>query len=533
MRRHCLIVLRGVVVLAIASQAGGVASPARAASGAECTVASLQTRAPAATTITAARPIPATDATPAYCQIDAAVATLGNSVNFRLGLPASWNEKFLFEGVGGFGGSIGALKPGLDRGYASASTDTGHQGGATDAGWALGNPAKKIDYAHRGTHAAAVAAKALTEAYYGSALRRAYFDGCSNGGRQALMEAQRYPDDFDGIVAGDPSFGALGNLRRTLIYQTLLSSAEHVLPAAKVALLSKAVLNSCDAADGLKDGLITDPRACAFRPETLKCAGADAADCLTAGQIDTVNAIYGSVTGPGGRMLPGFPPGHEEGRTGWALWITGGGDPVKRADGALTFESNAPAGFRFMDGYLRYLAFPDDNPDFDWRTFSFARYGSRLSPFLEAVSPTDPDLSRLRARGGKLLVYHGWSDPALSALATVGYYEEVVKRAGGRGRSDQFVELFMVPGMHHCQGNGPGPNTFDALAALDAWVERGVAPARIVASHATAGVVDRTRPLCPYPQVAKYVGSGSIDAAENFQCEKGDHGEHSFSFGDR
>ena len=489
------------------------------ATAAECTVTSLQTRAPKGTTVTAAVPVQPNDGAPAHCEVDGTVATAGNNVTFRLGLPSLWNDKFLFEGVGGFGGTAASLRPGMDRGYAAASTDTGHRGGATDAAWAANSPAKKVDYAHRGTHVAVVAAKALTEAYYGRASRHAYFDGCSNGGRQALMEAQRYPEDFDGIVAGDPSFGALGNLRRTLIYQTLLSSGEHVLPAGKVTLLSRAVLESCDAADGLKDGLITDPRACAFRPETLLCTGEDRPDCLTAGQVESVHAIYESVPGPAGRMLPGFPQGHEEGRTGWPQWITGSTEPVRRADGQLTFEGNAPLGFRFMDGYLRHLAFPDDNPEFDWRTFSFERHGTRLSPFLEDVSPTGTDLSALRHRGGKLLLYHGWADPALSAFSTVSYYEEVVEHAGGQKNSDQFVALFMVPGMHHCQGNGPGPNTFDALGTLDGWVERGVAPVRIVASHIASGVIDRTRPLCRYPYVARYVGSGSIDAADNFQCE--------------
>src|SRR4029077_11391047 len=186
-------------------------------------------------------------------------------VSFRLGLPAAWNGKFLFEGVGGFGGSIGQLTTGLEKGYASASTDTGHQGATTDASWALNNPAKRIDFAYRGTHVTAVAAKALSQAYYGSAPRRAYFNGCSNGGRQALMEAQRYPEDFDGIIAGDPSFGKLGQLRRTLVYQTLFSSPEHFVSAAKISLLASAVMKSCDADDGLADGLITDPRTCRFK----------------------------------------------------------------------------------------------------------------------------------------------------------------------------------------------------------------------------------------------------------------------------
>jgi feruloyl esterase len=480
-------------------------------------VQELQARAPAGTTITQASMVAAIEKTPAYCQVDGFVATPGNTVNFRLGLPETWNNKFYFEGVGGFAGVIGPLKAGLDRGYASASTDTGHRGTGTDASWALNNPAKKIDYAYRGTHVTAVAAKALSEAYYGSTSRHAYFNGCSNGGRQALMEAQRFPEDFDGIIAGDPALGTMGQIRRTLTYQSMLSSPDRLLPASKVKLLSEAIVASCDARDGLVDGLITDPRACTFRPETLKCSAGDAPDCLTAGQLATVNAIYADAKGPGGVTLPGFPMGHEDGASGWQAWITGAALPTAGADGTLGF-ANAPAGFRFQEGFLKYLAFDGDQP-FDWRTFDMQRDTARLLASQEMFSPTSPDLSTLRKRGGKLILYHGWSDPGISALGTVGYYDAVVKAAGGREQSDAFARLFMVPGMHHCPGTGPGPNTFDMLTALENWVEKGTAPTRVVAIHATAGTIDRSRPLCAYPQVARYVGTGSIDAAENFRCE--------------
>jgi feruloyl esterase len=485
---------------------------------AECTVVALQQKAQPGTTITAAAAVPAEGTAPEYCRVDGNVATPGNTVNFRLGLPAAWNGKFFFEGVGGFGGTIGSLNVGLEKGYASASTDTGHQGSVIDASWALNNPAKRIDYAYRGTHVAAVAGKALSHAYYGMAPRHAYFDGCSNGGRQALIEAQRYPEDFDGIIAGDPSFGALGQVRRTLVYQTLLSSPEHFLSSAKIALLANAVLNSCDAKDGLADGLITDPRTCSLTPESLKCAGPDGPDCLTSAELETVNAIHGDLKGPLGRTLVRFPLGHEDGATGWQAWVTGASTPERRVDGTLAPTGKMPAGYSFQDGYLKYLAFEGADGTFDWRTFNVDRDGSKLQSLMDEFSPTNPDLSKLRARNGKLILYHGWADPALSALGTIAYYEDVVKNAAGRSQSDRFVELFMVPGMHHCQGTGPGPNSFDMLTALDEWVEHGAAPSRVVASHASNGIVDRTRPLCPYPQVAKYLGRGGIDQAENFQC---------------
>jgi feruloyl esterase len=501
-----------VVAGVIGTNVSGAFSPA------ECTVAALQQEAPSGTTITAAAIVPADKALPEYCRVDGHVATPGNTVTFRLGLPGAWNGKFFFEGVGGFGGTVGPLNAGLEKGYASASTDTGHQGGVTDASWALDNPAKRIDYAYRGTHVTAVATQALSRAYYGREVRHAYFDGCSNGGRQALLEAQRYPEDFDGIIAGDPSFGTLGQIRRTLVYQSLLSSPEHFLSPAKIALLSNAVLKSCDAQDGLADGLISDPRACTFKPESLKCAAADGTDCLTSAELDTVNAIHGDLKGPLGHTLVSFPLGHEDGPTGWQAWVTGASAPERRGDATLAFAGRPPAGYSFQDGYLKFLAFDIADPMFDWRTFDINRDGPKLQPFLDAFSPTNPDLSKLRARGGKLILYHGWADPALSAFGTIGYYEDVVKKAGGRSQSDRFAELFMAPGMHHCQATGPGPNRFDLLAALDEWVEHGVKPSRVVASHTVNGVVDRTRPLCPYPQIAKYLGQGSIDQAENFQC---------------
>jgi len=492
-------------------------SGAKASNAVECAIAALQQKAPADTTITAATIVPVSGTTPEYCRVDAHVATPGNTVNFRLGLPASWNGKFLFEGVGGFGGSIGNLTTGLDKGYASASTDTGHQGGTTDASWALNNPAKRIDYAYRGTHVTAVAAKALSQSYYGTAPRRAYFDGCSNGGRQALMEAQRFPEDFDGIIAGDPSFGTLGQIRRTLVYQKLLSSG-HFVSAAKISLLAKAVLDSCDASDGLADGLITDPRACIFKPESLKCAGPDGPNCLTSGELESVNLIHEDIKGPGGRTLTRFPLGHEDGGSGWQAWVTGASDPQQAADNRVALTGRMPAGYSFQDGYLKYLAFDGGDGTFDWRAFDLDRDGPKLQPFMDVFSPTNADLSKLRARGGKLILYHGWADPALSALTTIAYYDDVVKKAGGRQQSDRFAALYLAPGMHHCQGTGSGPNRFDMVGALDEWVEHGTAPSRVVASHATNGVVDRTRPLCPYPQVAKYTGKGSIDAAENFVC---------------
>jgi feruloyl esterase len=338
------------------------------------------------------------------------------------------------------------------------------------------------------------------------------------------MEAQRYPEDFDGIIAGDPSFGAMGYVRRALTYQTILASPERVLPPQAIDVLAKASLAACDASDGLVDGLVADPRRCRFDPATVQCKsdGTGAIDCLTKAQVESVRAIYAHTKTPDGRTIHGFPVGHEDGTTGWPLWITGRTAPVARADGRMAFNpessTESPTGYRFADGFFRYMAFEKDDPSYDWYRFDLARDLPKIATIAEILSPTDPDLAAFNKRGGKLLMYHGWADPAISAYGTIDYYEQVVAKAGGKRQADAFVRLFLAPGMHHCRG-GPGPNTFDTLTALEQWVEQGAAPKLLIASHATNGQVDRTRPLCPEPEVARYVGKGSIDDAANFRCE--------------
>ena len=499
------------MAVALAAADGSALGQGEALPADACTPAQLQQKAPRDTTITAATIVEAANNLPRYCRVDGHVAVPGNTVNFRLGLPVGWNGKFYFQGVGGLGGSIGSLNAGLARGYASASTDTGHQ--ANDETWGQ-DRAKEIDYGHRGTHVTAVAAKALTGAFYNRTPEHAYFNGCSNGGRQALMEIQRYPDDYDGIIAGDPATGTPMQLGRVLIYQHMLASPENYLTPEKVALLDRATLAACDDTDGLKDGLITDPRRCTFNPETLKCAGADGPNCLTAGQVETVKLIYQGVKTPSGEQITApFPPGHEGGNTGWTTWITGTTPPTRLPDGTLDFPGNAPSGFRLAEQNFRFLALENDDPNYNWRRVKFPDDLPRFKVMTEILSPLDPDLSKFNARGGKMIMYHGWSDPGISAYGTLIYFEQVVKAAGGQQKADEFVRLFLVPGMHHCSG-GPGPNTFDMLPVLENWVERGVAPTRVVATHSSG----RSRPLCPHPQVAKYNGSGSIDDAANFSC---------------
>lgn len=483
---------------------------------ADCTTGALQSKAPKGTVITGARTVEAADGVPRHCLVDGRVATPGNEVNFRLGLPERWNRKYYFVGVGGLGGTIGSLSKGLQRGYASASTDTGHV--ASDETW-MANRAKEIDYGHRGTHASAVAGKALTSGFYGTASQHAYFDGCSNGGRQALMEVQRYPDDFDGIIAGDPATGTPMQVGRALVYQKMLASPESYLTAEKIELLSKATVAACDKLDGLEDGLVTDPRLCTFKPETLKCAGADAPTCLTAPQLAVVQQIYGGANLNGEPYAHPFPQGHEGGSTGWRAWISGQEAPVRQADGTLAYTGRRlPSGYQLSDSNMRFLALETDDPAFTWRVFKFPDDLARMKTMSEILSPLDADLRPYKGRGSKLVMYHGWSDPAISALGTVSYYDKVLKAVGGQAQMDAFARLYLVPGMHHCSG-GPGPNQFDMLTVLENWVEKGQAPAAVVATHRDNDVVTRTRPLCPHPQVAKYVGSGSVDDAANFRCD--------------
>ncbi|MEP6782471.1 MAG: tannase/feruloyl esterase family alpha/beta hydrolase [Acidobacteriota bacterium] len=483
---------------------------------ADCTVAALQAKAPKGTTITAAAMVPATDKLAAYCRVDGHVTSVGNEVNVRIGLPQNWNGKYYFSGVGGLGGRIGSLDKGLARGYASASTDTGHS--ADDATWAT-NRAKEIDYGYRGTHVTAVAGKAVAAAFYAKPVQHAYFEGCSNGGRQAMMEVQRYPDDFDGIIGGHPATGTPMQAGRAAVYQHMLASPDNFLTADAIELVSRATLAACDDKDGLKDGLITDPRACSFNVESLTCKPGSTTDCLTPGQVTTVKKIYGGVKTKDGKTFAyGFPAGHEGGPDGWRAWISGVNPPLKQADGTLAYGAERqPSGFGLMDSNFRTLAVEDDDPAYSWKVFDVDRDLARLKTMTEILSPLDPDLRPFKKSGGKFIAYHAWSDPGISAAGTVAYFEQMTALVGGQKDADSFARLYMVPGMHHC-GGGPGPNTFDMLPALEAWVEQGVAPQQVIASHLTDGKVDRTRPLCPHPMVAKYKGTGSIDEAANFVC---------------
>jgi feruloyl esterase len=453
---------------------------------------------------------------PAFCRV---VATTKPAIQFEVWLPLqNWNGKFQGVGNGGMAGviSYAAMAAALKRGYATASTDTGHVSkGAFDASWALNHPELVVDFGYRGLHLTTVNGKEITRAFYSKQPEHSYYVGCSKGGQQGLMEAQRFPEDYDGLIAGDPAnnwthFYAGGHLWYVLATQ---KDPESYIPANKVPILADAVNAACDALDGVKDGVLNDPRMCKFDPVVLTCkVGQDPASCFTPKQVKAVKDIWAGPRDSSGQLIyPGLVPGGEAGPGGWAAWTTGSAPST-----GLHWSSS--------DGFFKYIVFND--PNWDFRTFN---YDTDMKLALQKAAPsldaTDPNLLPLKQRGAKLIVYHGWSDPDISPLNSINYYESVVSRVGGTKNREQalnktqdFFRLFMVPGMQHCTG-GPGPSSFDMVSALEQWVEHGVAPQQVIASHVANGVTDRTRPLCPYPQSARYNGTGSTDDAANFTCK--------------
>ena len=433
---------------------------------------------------------------PEFCRVTATLTPSSDSdIKIEVWLPASnWNRKFQAVGNGGWAGviSYSALAEALKAGYAGASTDTGHTGGS--GAFALGHPEKLADFSWRSEHEMTVKAKAIIQAFYGAAPRRSYWNGCSTGGRQGLKEAQKFPDDFDGIIAGAPANRTPLGL---WIAFAMLKDKARFIPSGKYPLLHQAALDACDARDGAKDRLIEDPTGCRFDPQALLCKGEDGPDCLTAPQVAAARMIYKAGTNPrtGGELFSPLAPGSELG------WGAMGSGPEPYAN--------------TLDQY-KYVVFQD--PNWDWRTFNFDSDFTRSQlPENVQMNAVDPDLKQFLAHNGKLLIYHGWSDPNVSPFATVKYYQSVVETMGGAAKTSVSVRLFMAPGMGHC-GGGDGPNVFDKVGALDQWVEQGKAPERIVASRGANGKLERTRPLCPYPQVARYKGTGSLDDAASFAC---------------
>lgn len=441
---------------------------------------------------------------PEFCRIAAVSRPSKDSeIKFEVWMPASrWNGKFMGVGNGGMAGSISyaSLAAVLSRGYATSSTDTGHEGKNNDGSYALGHREKVIDFGYRAVHEMTVKAKLIIAAYYGRGPTFSYWSGCSTGGRQALTEAQRFPADYNGIVAGAPA-NFLTHLQASSIWkaQAIRKNPGGLIPPSKLPMIHNAVVIACDARDGVKDGLLEDPRLCDFDPKTLECKGDDSPDCLTAAQVAVTQAFYSAIINPRAKqeIYPGLALGSE---LGWT-------SDVGRMHADIT---NTQA-----SEYLRYAVFQDANWDFT--TFDFDSAMALADRIDDGVTKAmDPNLGEFFRRGGKLLQYHGWSDPSISPLNSINYYTSVVDLVGQANLSDSY-RLFMIPGMDHC-GGGDGPNTFDSIHAIEEWVEAGKPPERIIASQVKDGKVSRTRPLCPFPQVAKYKGKGSTDDAANLVC---------------
>jgi feruloyl esterase len=435
---------------------------------------------------------------PAYCRLLATLKPSPDSdikIEVWLPLGAAWNGKYEAVGGGGWAGVISypALANAVQEGYATSSTDTGHDGG--NARFAVGHPEKIVDFSYRAVHEMTVKAKAVITAFYGRGPRLSYWNGCSTGGRQGLMEAQRYPEDFDGIVAGAPANFQTHLHAFDIVLQTAVRQFGAAVPPDKVVMLGKAVLNACDAADGIKDGFLNNPRKCNFDYSSLVCKGAEADNCLTAAQVDSVKKAHGPLMNAKGALVyPGYAMGSE------GTW-------------RLLSAANSPAPTALSLGSYREVLHQD--PNWDWRTFDVNKDVPALDEKHGYINAVNPDLSQFKARGGKLITYHGWNDVGISPENSINYRESVLAKMGPD--QDNWYRLFMVPGMGHCQG-GPGPNQFNLMGAMERWKESNIAPEEITASHVANNRVDMTRPLCPYPQVAVYNGSGSTDESANFSC---------------
>lgn len=457
---------------------------------------------------------------PAFCRVTGVLRPTADSViRFEVWLPeaAAWSGRIVNSGNGGFAGSIDyrQMSNNLQRGYATAGTDAGHQAEAEDASWAYHHPEKIADFGYRAIHLTALRSKDVVKAFYGKPQTTAYFDACSDGGREALMEAQRFPEDYDGILAGAPANNWVHMLSAGIsLAQVTTRNPAAYISSMKLPAINRASLAACDAQDGLKDGVVSDPAHCNFDPAVLLCKGADDVSCLTSPQVGSLRAFYGGGHDVAGKeIFPGLLPGDEN--PIWHDWILG----------------NAPNGSNYVSGFFRYMVYGDPT----WQALT-ANPAEALKLATERVGKdidaTDPDLTRFAARGGKLMIYHGWNDPAISPWNTVNYAKQVTTTMGA-DRAASMLRVYLVPGMEHCI-NGPGPNLLGQLSApaaagpgtgaldlLQIWVEKGQAPGIVLAAKITGtreAPIRTVRPLCPWPQEAKYDGKGDPKVPGSFTC---------------
>lgn len=471
-------------------------APAAWADAAGC--AALKAPGLAATTVAEARFIAADAAKniPAYCEVTATISPTPRSrITAVYRLPENWNGRMLGLGGGGWAGNIlpATAAHALPRGYATAQTDGGHpSANGADVSWVKGNPDAVTDFSHRAVHLMTTTGKAVVTRYYGKAAERNYFQGCSTGGRMALMEAQRYPEDYDAIIAGAPVYTLLTQTS-PIVRDRIFKAPGAAIPAPLMAKVNQRVLAACDAKDGVSDGVVTDPRSCDWDPAAMQCpAGASGEDCLSTAQVQALRKAYTTTRGSGGRIA------------NYAL--TRGGELTWN-----TFVPTTPGPRNPMNGSLNELT-PLILGTRDGNTFDPARDQAAVhaTPFAKEYEAANPDLRPFLARGGKLLMWHGFDDGGPSPFATIDYYE-AVKRTSG---ADSAVRLFIAPGVGHCRG-GPGADDYDPLTALETWDQKGVAPVRIPARNVSSG---NERPLCPWPALPAYLGSGDPKSAASYAC---------------
>jgi feruloyl esterase len=478
------------------------AAPARASDHAECSHLVMlklpDVKVTDATTVAAA---PGGAIRVPHCRVN---GSIGSEIHFTLLLPDDWNRKFVMGGGGGFVGQIqNQAGTSINDGYATVGTDTGHQGGITQADWALNNLERQLNFGYLAVHRTAEAAKAILRSYYSASETKSYFSGCSNGGRQALMEAQRYPEDFDGIIAGAPAYDFTGVAAQFVkdmqaVFPDPRNLSARVFTPEAMKAIEAQIVAKCDALDGVKDGLIDDPRACKVDVGSLTG--------LNEAQQAALKTIYAETRNKDGVIYPAQPVGGEgETGNGWLQWIVGGAAP-------LPGQTAPSARFAFGTEVFKYLVFNDAS--WDYSRYEFSNYKKDTALTATFLNATNPNLDAFKARGGKLILWHGWSDPALTALGSIRYFEQVQARDA---KSDEYFRMFLMPGVLHCAG-GPGPDIADWTTAMADWVENGKPPDRVVAKKMSAGAISRTRPLCAYPQKAVYKGSGSTDEAQSFAC---------------
>ena len=443
-----------------------------------------------------------------YCKV---LGTIGREINFELLLPGDWNRRFFMGGGGGFVGSIAnGARWSVHDGYATSGTDTGHKGHGLKADWAYDNMERQINFGHLAIHRTALVSKAIIERYYCHDPEYSYFIGCSRGGGQAMMEAQRYPEDFDGIIVGAPAFGwpaiAAEFIQNMQAIYPDPDNLEPVITRQNLSMLQAAVLDQCDKLDGIKDNILNDPEECDFDLSALPTCPDDVIgeECFTIGQLKAIQTVYDGISSDQGEIYPGFPPGGENEPGGWMTWITGPNEGSME----LGFPS---LHFGFGTEMFKYLIFQD--PEWDYSTYEFSDFFEETRYASAYLDATSTDYSEFKERKGKMIIYHGWNDPALSAYATIEHYKALGEKDPA---ISDYVRLFMLPGVLHCS-KGPGPDKADWIGLMRDWVENGNAPDRVIISKVSDGEVMMTRPVFPYPRKAVYDGKGDPNLESSFK----------------